>query len=313
MEAGMKKNQRFSLFLLLMIMSVVLVILSTTLAARQASGEDWGNREQKEVDIVTDPTDYLFQLSNMKPGDSATKQLIITNKGERNFTYFTEIQYKSGSREFMNSLHLRVEDIRGVNLYDGSLLNLNFDSFVLRYLPVNAEDLLVFTIEFPDSGTVQNNLQSEIVNFELSLKADEYINRDLGFKKITGGGTIEHNKTRKNSGKSYGFNVIPKKDGLSVNLQYTDHSNQFLKNIHVNDYAYNVNPIMHNQVVVGIEFDVIGEIEKESVRLHLMMIDNGEPGKDDQFSLEVIDGPEEFKNYKSGIENVTGGNVQIHR
>jgi hypothetical protein len=309
----MKMNRNYSKLILSMILPILLVVLVTTLIATPASGEDWGNGEQKEVDIETKPTDYLFQLSNLRPGDSVSKSLIITNNGKRNFLYFTKIEYKSGSREFIESLQLTIDDPRGGNLYSGTLLNLNKESFEIRYLPVMAEDFLEFTITFPDSGKVQNHLQNQIANFELSLIAEEHINRDLGFKKITGGGSIEHNKSGKNNGKSYGFNVMPKKDGLSVNLQYTDHNNQLFNNIHVNEYAYNVTSIMDNKQVVGIEFDVIGEIDKENGRLHVKMVDYGEPGRDDQFFLEVIDGPEGTKNYQSGDENVTGGNIQIHR
>jgi hypothetical protein len=311
--AEMKKYKIFSLFLLPIIISFILVVFVTTLIAIPVSGEDWGNGEPKEVDIVTDPTDYLFQLSNMRPGDSVSKSLTLTNTGSRNLSYFTEIEYKSGLREFIESLQLKIDDTRGDNLYSGTLLNLNTESFAMRYLPVMAEDLLEFTITFPDTGEVQNHLQNKTVIFELSLKAEEHNNRDLGFKKITGGGTIEHNKSGKNNGKSYGFNVMPKEDGLSVILQYTDYNNQIFKSIHVNEYAYNVNPIMNNKVVVGIEFDVIGEIDKEVVKLHVKMVDYGEPGKDYKFFLEVIDGPEGIKNYKSGDENVTGGIIQIHR
>jgi hypothetical protein len=309
----MKKHKIFSLFLLPIIISLVLVVFVTTLIAIPVSGEEWGNGEPKEVDIVTDPTDYLFQLTNLRPGDSFSKSLTIKNTGNRNFSYFTEIEYKSGSREFIESLQLIIVDQRGINLYSGTLLNLNSESFEMRYLPVMAKDLLVFTITFPETGEVQNQLQNKNAIFQLSLKAEEHINRDLGFKKITGGGTIEHKKSSKNNGKSYGFNVMPKKDGLSVNLQFTDHNNQFFKNIHVTEYAYNVNPIMDNKIVVGIEFDVVGEIDKEIVRLHVKMVDYGDPGRDDIFFLEIIDGPEGIKNYKSGDENVTGGNIQIHR
>jgi hypothetical protein len=309
----MKKNKINSLFLLPIIIFFILAVFVTILIAIPVSGEEWSSGDPKEVDIVTDPTEYLFQLSNMRPGDSVSKSLTIKNNGNRNFSYFTEIKYESGSREFIESLQLTIDDQRGVNLYSGSLLNLNMESFEKRYLSILAKDLLVFTITFPDSGRNQNYLQNKIAIFELSLKAEEHINRDLGFKKITGGGTIEHKKTSKSSKKSYGFNVMPKKEGVSVNLQYTDHNNQIFKNIHVNEYAYNVNPIMDNKKVVGIEFDVIGEIDKEIVRLHVKMVDYGEPGRDDKFFLEVIDGPEGIKNYKSGDENVTGGNIQIHR
>jgi hypothetical protein len=296
-----------------MIMSVILVVLVTTLIATPASGEEWSNGEPREVDIATDPTDYLFQLSNLRPGDSVSKRLTITNNGKRNFSYFTEIDYKSGSREFIESLKLTISDPSGNSLYSGNLLNLSTGSFEMRYLPVLAKDSLVFTITFPDTGEVQNSLQNKTAMFELSLKAKEHISRDLGFNKITGGGTIEHNKSGKNKGSSYGFNVMPKKDGLSVNLQYTDHNNRIFKKIHVNEYAYNVTSIMDNKIVVGIEFDVIGEIDKEIGRLHVKMVDYGEPGRDDKFFLEVIEGPEGIKNYKSGDENVTGGNIQIHR
>jgi hypothetical protein len=313
MEAVMKRSKLYSLTFLSMILSVILVVIVTILNATPASGEEWTNGEPKEVDIVTDPTDYLFQLSNLRPGDSVSKSLTITNSGNRNFSYFTEIEYKSGSREFIEALQLTINDSRGNNLYSGNLLNLNTGNFEMRYLPVMAKDSLVFMITFPESGEVQNNLQRKTAMFELYLKAEEHTNRDIGFKKITGGGTIEHKKTSKNTDKSYGFNVIPKKDGLSVNLQFTDHNNQIFKYIHVNEYAYNVTPIMDNKIVVGIVFDVIGEIDKEIVRLHVKMVDYGEPGRDDKFFLEVIDGPKGIKTYKSGDENVTGGNIQIHR
>jgi hypothetical protein len=303
----------YSIFIFTIITSIILVVGSTTLMARTASGEAWENGEKKEVDIETDPTEYLFQLSNIKPGDYADREILLTNSGERNFSYFTEVEFESGSREILNSFLLKIKDDSGKVLYDGNLLNLMNNSFEMRYLPVGAKDKLLFTISFPDSGKVQNHLQNKMAKFTLSFIAEEYVNRDLGFKMVTGGGTVEHKNSSGKKGNSFGFNVLPKKDGLSVNLQYTDNQNKKLKDIHVNDYAYNVSEIIENKVVIGIEFDVIGEIDKQEVRIHVKVVDNGEPGKNDKFYLEVINGPKEYIGYISGNENMTGGNIQVHK
>jgi hypothetical protein len=258
-------------------------------------------QNQTQVDIETDPTVQLFHLTNMKPGDWATKTLLVQNKGSLDFDYNLSSKLTSGSELLYNHLLLNITDDRGFTLYNGKLSGLK--SIDSRYLESYAEEKLYFKIEFPwELGNEFQGLQTE-VSFEFN--AEESIKSDFDFKKITGGGTIEENNK-----KSFGFNVIPKKEGLSVNLEYTDHNSQPLKNIHVNDYAYNVKEIFDNKTIVGIEFDVIGASDEGLVKLHVKMADYGEPGRGDTFFLKIIDGP--YKGYNSGNENITGGNIQLH-
>jgi hypothetical protein len=292
------KNMRKKLFGLAAILSVIFIIFFYQINGTKA-------QNQSQIDIETDPTVQLFNVTNMKPGDWATKTLLVQNRGNLDFDYIMSSKFTSGSELLFNHLLLSVTDDKGFILYHGKLSDLK--SIDRRYLKSFSEEKLYFKIEFPiELGNEFQGLHTEV---SFDFNAQESTESDFDFNKITGGGTIEQN-SKENSGKSFGFNVIPKKEGLSVNLQYTDHDSQTLKDIHVNDYAYNVKEIFDNKSVVGIEFDVIGDSDKGLVKLHVKMADYGEPGKNDKFFLEIIDGLN--KGYKSGNENITGGNIQIH-
>lgn len=85
----------------------------------------------KENDkLVKDPDRSLFNLSNMKPGDYASRKLTIQNRGNEDFTYNMKAQFTKGSKELFNEFTLVVEDSSGT-LYEGKLKDLHMQRLVI--------------------------------------------------------------------------------------------------------------------------------------------------------------------------------------
>lgn len=300
---GRRKANYFSL-------AIIMIVLLLTLLAIPAQGEEWAVGETKEVDIGNGPENsefpnYLFNISNLKPGDTATRTLAVSNNGLRDFSYSAKIKNVSGDEEFLNTLRLEVTD-GNVTFYDGPVGTSESQLFAQRPLSVDSGETLQFLVVFPNTEENQNHLQGDEAQFVLELVAEDYMQTNFGFKKITGGGTVEHTG---NSGGSEGFNVMPTSEGLRVMLNYIEHDkSSSIKKIKVNqELAYNTREITENGKVIGIEFDVMGVVNNaESVRLHVIMVDHGEPGNQDLFNVKIIEG------YNSGHDVITGGNVQIH-
>lgn len=117
----------------------------------------------KESDkLVKNPDRYLFNLSNMKPGDYASRKLTIQNRGNEDFTYNMKAQFTKGSKELFNEFTLVVRDSSGT-LYDGKLKE--FTHVVARNLKAKHEEDLLFTVTFPE--TLGNEFQS--LTFEMAL------------------------------------------------------------------------------------------------------------------------------------------------
>ncbi len=117
----------------------------------------------KENDkLVKDPDRSLFNLSNMKPGDYASRKLTIQNRGNEDFTYNMKAQFTKGSKELFNEFTLVVEDSSGT-LYEGKLKE--FTHAAARNLKAKHEEDLLFTVTFPE--TLGNEFQS--LTFEMAL------------------------------------------------------------------------------------------------------------------------------------------------
>ncbi len=101
---------------------------------------------RKELDIETLPDSYLFNLSNLKPGDLAIQKLTIQNIGKRDFTYNTTAEFKGGDEKLYNEFLLKVSDSNRI-LHDGKLKD--FTGLAPRFLKSMNEEDLMFELEFP--------------------------------------------------------------------------------------------------------------------------------------------------------------------
>lgn len=98
------------------------------------------------IDIETIPDNYLFNLANLKPGDSAGRKLTVLNIGEQNFTYNTKAEFKGGSKELYHEFLLEVWD-ENETLFKGKLKD--FKELSPRFLKSMNEENLFFELEFP--------------------------------------------------------------------------------------------------------------------------------------------------------------------
>ncbi|SDM69589.1 TasA family protein [Sediminibacillus halophilus] len=120
-----------------------------------------------EIDIETLPTDILFDVDNMKPGDWATRTYTIQNKGTQDMDYYLSAQFKSGSEKLYKALMLQVKDGEK-SLYSGSLAG--FTDLEKRPLTVNDQEELTFTVDFP--AELGNEFQGLISDFAIIVSAE---------------------------------------------------------------------------------------------------------------------------------------------
>jgi LPXTG-motif cell wall-anchored protein len=115
--------------------------------------------QQQEIDIATSPHKIFFNLSNLKPGDRATKILTVFNKGKQDFDYIFSNRFLTGSEKFYNALLLNVSDQKG-ELFSGKLKD--FEKLDARFLSSGTSEQLTFTIEIPyELGNEYQGLGSE--------------------------------------------------------------------------------------------------------------------------------------------------------
>lgn len=132
-----------------------------------AEGED--DTEVKEIDISITPTDTLFEVSNMKPGDWAPRTITVKNIGSKDFEYQMQLQ-NSGDEKLFNELLLEIK-AGDEELYEDKLAN--FKSLPLRKLTTGNEENLEVTIRFPEHlGNEFQALQSSFA-FTFTAEGDE--------------------------------------------------------------------------------------------------------------------------------------------
>ncbi|RSK26413.1 LPXTG cell wall anchor domain-containing protein [Bacillus sp. HMF5848] len=131
-----------------------------------------GNTEAIEsepvIDIETAPTNRLFDIKNIKPGDWAIRTLTIENKGNRNFEYNMRVEKESGSDLFYDTLLLEVSDDSSL-LYKGKLSG--FQGFKSRELAMFTSEDLTFRVDFPfESGNEYQGLETAVL-FKFTAEA----------------------------------------------------------------------------------------------------------------------------------------------
>ncbi|MFV8826778.1 LPXTG cell wall anchor domain-containing protein [Alkalihalobacterium sp. APHAB7] len=125
------------------------------------------NEVEPVVNLSTSPTSYLFDISNMKPGDSIARELTVINSGNRDYYYQSKAKQTAGSEMLYKQLQLYVSTSEKT-LFEGSLAD--FIGFEPRFLEKGTEEDIQFWVEFPwESG---NEFQGLATAFEIKLWAE---------------------------------------------------------------------------------------------------------------------------------------------
>ncbi|MBU9722450.1 MULTISPECIES: LPXTG cell wall anchor domain-containing protein [Bacillaceae] len=144
--------------LVFMGISSFLVVLVFILSVQQ------NNRtfaDEVPVIITTTPESVLFEVTNMKPGDWADRELTIQNRGEEDFSYHMIASRNSGSEKLYNVLELELQNADGDVLYEGSLGD--FTGFDPRPLQALHEEDFSLTVYFPTHlGNDYQGLEVEV-------------------------------------------------------------------------------------------------------------------------------------------------------
>ncbi|OLO38834.1 hypothetical protein BTR23_11285 [Alkalihalophilus pseudofirmus] len=131
------------------------------------SGGTGANEVDPVVNLSTSPTSYLFDISNMKPGDSIARELTVINSGNRDYYYQSKANQTAGSEMLYKQLQLYVSTSEKT-LFEGSLAD--FAGFEPRFLEKGTEEDIQFLVEFPwESG---NEFQGLATEFEIKLWAE---------------------------------------------------------------------------------------------------------------------------------------------
>jgi hypothetical protein len=162
---------------------------------------------------------------------------------------------------------------------------------------------------------------------------------ELGFSKITGGGTVAAADLGKPHHHSFGFNIRNAVNGLEVKLEYnSNHTGKASAKkgkgedsplqIKIKGMATKVyTPI---DGVLGVEFDALCTVrtlnsnnERKLQMCHVRIVDNGEPGTGnakkntlaDEFELRVTDLEDSSKDIHLSGNNpsLTRGNIKVHK
>lgn len=127
------------------------------------------------LDLSVTPKAVLFDFSNVKPGDSTTRTITVSNSGTNELTYYTESAFYSGSQEFYEQLLLTVEDHNGV-IYDGKLHE--FMKLSARSLQSDEEEDITFTIVVPNE--LGNAYQGLLAKFEIEFFGEGMLEDNIG-------------------------------------------------------------------------------------------------------------------------------------
>ncbi len=130
-------NIRFSISILIIIM---ILFAPGTLQAEE------NNNEQKDIDISVSPSPVLFNLTNVKPGDSMTRKITVENKGSQDFQYLFTNTFLSGSEKFYNELLLVISKGKE-SLVEGKVKD--FKKMDLRTLESGSSEIFEITVEIP--------------------------------------------------------------------------------------------------------------------------------------------------------------------
>ncbi|WP_017187650.1 TasA family protein [Alkalibacillus haloalkaliphilus] len=146
-----------------LIAKIIVFTVFISLVFTHANQVNAGENDEQTLSISTDPSEILFDVTNIKPGDTFKRTSTIINDGSLDFYYQTEAIQTEGSDKLFNQLELVVLDEDDQVLYDGSLGQ--FEGYDSRSLASGAEEEVTYLVEFPwESG---NEFQGLEVKFNM--------------------------------------------------------------------------------------------------------------------------------------------------
>ncbi|MUK89070.1 hypothetical protein GMD78_11865 [Ornithinibacillus sp. L9] len=124
-----------------------IIINMAILSGPVTSLADESNSEKvSEIDITLSPSDVLFDIDNMKPGDWAPRSIVIQNSGKFDFNYQMSVQ-NEGSERLFNEFLLEIKDDSD-ELYNGKLAD--FERLPIRELEASSEEELEIIVRYPE-------------------------------------------------------------------------------------------------------------------------------------------------------------------
>ncbi|MGG3470167.1 hypothetical protein ABES02_22110 [Neobacillus pocheonensis] len=129
--------------------------------------------EDYRVEINTSPTEVLFNVGNMKPGDKETSILKVNNDGNLDFNYTVSSRKEFGDDYLYNQLLLKVSNSEGL-LYEGSFKD--FFNFPLGTIAAFGSNSLVFTVELPfETGNEAQGKSTKVAFDFIAIGHEEQI------------------------------------------------------------------------------------------------------------------------------------------
>ncbi|WLR54367.1 LPXTG cell wall anchor domain-containing protein [Mesobacillus subterraneus] len=127
--------------------------------------------EEKELDINTIPNGYLFNVSNIKPGDWMPRDLVIKNDGKQDFKYTAQVVETKSYKGLFEELLLLVKKENYV-LFDGKLKD--FKGLSPRVLSSGTQETLFFQVTMPYE--LGNEFQGSAAEAEIIFYAEGLTN-----------------------------------------------------------------------------------------------------------------------------------------
>jgi LPXTG-motif cell wall-anchored protein len=122
-----------------------------------------------EIEIITIPEgEFLFDISNMKPGDWGQRSLIVKNGGTQDFNYSINVKNKSKDNRLFNELELEIYSKNTNILFKDKLKN--FSGFTPKLLKKGEGEDLLFIIKMPFE--LGNEFQATSSHFEIQIIAE---------------------------------------------------------------------------------------------------------------------------------------------
>ncbi|TYS62039.1 LPXTG cell wall anchor domain-containing protein [Bacillus infantis] len=116
--------------------------------------------EDKEINIVTNPSGYFFKVGNLKPGDWMPRDITISNNGKQDFKYTAIIGKKKSVKGLFEELELQVKK-DSTTLYEGKMKD--FEGFTPRPLKKGQSETLFFQVTMPyDLGNAFQDSSAEV-------------------------------------------------------------------------------------------------------------------------------------------------------
>jgi len=148
----------FFKFLIILLFSFFIIGFSTVSQAE--------NKTKSDHNLEITPNDFLFNVTNMKPGDWAPRTIVVRNIGETDFNYQMSLE-QTGNDKLFNELLMEITSIDHM-LYEGKLHQ--FNEISSRTLETLTEEELFVTIRMPN--TLGNEYQGLDTSFSFIFTAE---------------------------------------------------------------------------------------------------------------------------------------------